>query len=244
MLTLLTFPAGFGDFSFSPFCTKVAYLLTLGGFEWRREDLSDPRKMPMGKLPVLRDGDSMIADSNAIRRYLEGLGADFDPGLTPLQRAQSHALIRMAEEHLYFLLLLDRWGNPAVWPEIRDAFFGSFPAPLRVAVGAMIRRDLMRGLHAQGIARFSEVERLERAERDLAVIREYLRHGPFLMGEAPTAADCAVVPILAGLRDGPVQTPLTRIVAQDAALSDHVDRMRAALPLPGVQRGGLNDDGA
>ncbi len=54
MLTLLTFPAGFGDFSPSPFCTKAAYLLQMSGQTWQRRDISDRRKTPMGKLPELK----------------------------------------------------------------------------------------------------------------------------------------------------------------------------------------------
>ncbi len=43
MLMLYTFPAGFGQFSLSPFCVKAAALLKLSGLDWARRDLDDPR---------------------------------------------------------------------------------------------------------------------------------------------------------------------------------------------------------
>ncbi|PCH65691.1 MAG: hypothetical protein COC12_14250, partial [Rhodobacteraceae bacterium] len=87
MLTLLTFSKGFGLFSLSPFCVKAAYLLQASGQKWRREDLIEPSAMPHRKLPVLRTDDGLIGDSEAIRGWLESKGADFDPGLSDLQKA-------------------------------------------------------------------------------------------------------------------------------------------------------------
>ena len=128
MLTLITYPSAFGLFSASPFCVKTALMLQQAGQHWQRSDLLDPRKMPHQKLPVLRTPERLVPDSDLIRDWLESQGADFDKGLTDLQKAQSRALIRMAEEHLYFQIVLDRWGNDTVWPILRDTFFTGIPA--------------------------------------------------------------------------------------------------------------------
>lgn len=232
MVTLITYPQGFGQFSLSPFCVKAAYMLAVSGQGWTRQNLYDPRKMPQAKLPVLRTQDRLIADSHNIRDWLETRGAEFDPDLSDLQKARSQALIRMAEEHLYFHLVMDRWGDDSVWPVIRDTYFSEVPGLLRRPVANALRRALMRGLNIHGIARFSPQQRMARCEEDLRAIQTHLWHSPFLLGVKPTAADLSVVPMLAAMRATPVETALSRRIAQDAQLSDYIDRLEDAVPLP------------
>lgn len=232
MLTLLTFPSAFGLYSGSPFCVKAAYMLHLSGLDWCRSNLLDARKMPHGKLPVLRTPERLLADSDAIRSWLEAQGAAFDQGLSDLQRAQSRAMIRMAEDHLYFQLLMDRWSSDEVWPHLRDRFFGEVPRLIRNPVANGVRRSVLRGLQAQGMARFSTAERMERAERDLEAITACLWHRPFLLADRPTAADLSVAPMLAAMRATPVETPLQQRVAGDRVLSDYVDRVDGTVGLP------------
>ncbi len=232
MVTLLTYPKGFGQFSLSPFCVKAAYLLALSGQDWARQNLNDPRRMPHAKLPVLRTEDRLVADSHNIRGWLESRGADFDPGLNDLQKARSLALTRMAEEHLYFHVVLDRWGNDDVWPTIRETYFKEMPALLRRPVTNALRRSLMRGLNTHGIARYTPQERMARCEQDLQAIQTHLWQSPFLMGNRPTSADLSVGPMLAAMKSTPVETALSRRIAQDAQLSDYIDRLEEAVPLP------------
>lgn len=232
MLTLLTYPKGFGRFSNSAFCVKAAYLLVLSGQPWKREDTLDPRKMPYNKLPVLRTDGRLIADSDGIRFWLQSQGADFEPGLSDLQKAHSQALIRMAEDSWYFQVVLDRWGNDDTWPAIRDALFGQIPALLRRPITNKIRKSVRAGLHVQGISRFSESDRMARLDRDLSAIHTYLKLSPFLMGDQPTAADLSVAPMLDGMRNTPGQTPLKQRIIGDKILTDYLDRIEQAIPLP------------
>ena len=234
MLTLLTYPAGFGQFSLSPFCVKAAYLLKASGLLWQREDISDPRRMPMQKLPVLRTPERLVADTAQIQTYLADQGAVFDARLGDLDKARALTLTltRMAEEHLYFHLVLDRWGDDTVWPTIREIYFKEIPAVLRRPVSNSLRRAVLRGLKVQGLTRFSPQDRLDRATRDLGAIATHLWHGPFLLGDQPTSADFSVAPVLAALRATPVQTALGQRVDEDLQLTDYLDRMDTALLLP------------
>lgn len=232
MLTLLTYPSGFGNFSNSAFCVKAGYLLALSGQPWKREDTLDPRKMPYSKLPVLRTDERLIADSDSIRLWLESKGADFECGLTDMQKAHSQALIRMAEDSWYFHVVLDRWGNDETWPTVRDTLFSQIPALFRRPITNKIRKSVLAGLSVQGISRFSESDRMARFERDLQAIHTYLWQSPFLMGDKPTAADLSVAPMLAGMRNTPGQTLLSRRISQDKMLTDYLDRVEQAIPLP------------
>lgn len=231
MLTLLTFPPAFGQFSASPFCVKTALMLKQSGQIWQRSDVPDPSKMPHQKLPVLRTPDRLVPDSDQIRDWLEAQGAEFDAGLSDIRKAQSRALIRLAEDHLYFQIVHDRWANDAVWPILRDTYFISVPALIRKPVTNAIRKNVVKGLRFQGISRFSQAERMDRIERDLEAISAYLWQSPFMLGDRPTSADMSVGPMLAAMRATPADTPLTRRIKQDTLLCSYIDRVEEAIPV-------------
>ena len=230
MITLYTFASGFGQFSYSPFCTKAGWLLKLSNVPWQRQDTTDPRKMPLGKLPAigLADG-TIIPDSDNIRAYLEKSGHDFDAGLSPRDRAVSRAFIRMAEEHIYFHQMQDRWGDDANWAVIRQEYFGFLPALIRGMVTRKLRKDVLGMVHKMGLGRMTVEQRLARVEPDFVAIAAQLTERAFLFGATPTAADASVGAILGGVMAAPVPTPLSRRVAQDAVLCAYVKRCAAAM---------------
>lgn len=230
MITLYTFPAGFGEFSYSPFCTKAAYLLKMSGMPWVRKDMHDPRKMPYGKLPAvaLEDG-TIIPDSDNIRTYLEGLGHDFDAGLTARKKGVSRAFIRMVEEHMYWHQAYDRWGDDANWAIVSKAYFDFLPAFFRGFVTSKLRKDLLKTLHRLGLGRLTVQERLERIEKDLEAIAAQLNEQTFLFGDIPTAADASVGTLLGGIIGAPTPTPLSQRVANDEVLSAYAARCRTAM---------------
>lgn len=225
MITLVTYPAQFGTASASPFCVKAMYLLNMSGLAWTRQDTNDPRAWPNGKLPAIQVGTDIIGDSEGIRAYLETQGADLDPGLSDLDKANARAFTRMAEEHMYFVLLLDRWADPDVWPAIRDAYFVEIPKPVRGLIAGKLRRGLLAGMRAQGLGRLSAEARLARVEQDLNAITQRLWQGPFLFGSRPTSADASVGAMLQAMAATPVATPLSRRVGDDPVLRAYLDRI-------------------
>lgn len=232
MITLITYPASFGESAASPFCVKAIWLLNMSGQVWEREDTADPRKMPKQKLPAIRVEGRIIPDSDNIRTYLEEQGADFDAGLSDMEKATSRAFIRMAEEHMYFHIVMDRWGNDDVWPTIRDEYFKMIPKLLRGFVTGGLRKTLMKGMNAQGLGRLSPQERMERLEPDLKAITTRLWHGPFLFGDKPTAADTSVASMLANMRATPGKTLLKTRIAEDEILCRYLDRCADAMGRP------------
>ncbi|MFK7834754.1 MAG: glutathione S-transferase family protein [Sulfitobacter sp.] len=224
MITLLTFAPAFGQSAASPFCVKAIWLLNMSGQPWQREDLTDPRKMPHQKLPAIRVDGKVIPDSDNIRAHLEAQGADFDGGLSDMEKATSRAFIRMAEEHLYFHIVLDRWGDDTVWPIIRDTYFGTIPKPLRGFVTGKLRKACLQGMDRQGLGRLSPQQRLERLEPDLQAITTRLWHGAFLFGDQPTAADASVAAMLANMRATPGKTLLKTRISEDEILCRYIDR--------------------
>jgi len=228
MLKLLTFPSLFGEPGGSPFCVKAICLLNMSGQQWQAE-IADVRKMPKAKLPVLKVGSRLIPDSENIRAYLQEQGAEFDANLTNSERATSRAMIRMAEEHLYFHQMADRWLREDVWPLTREEVFGEIPKLLRNFITNKIRKNLRAGLYVQGTSRFTETERAQRVSLDLTAIKAQLADKPFLFGDKPTAAYASVCPILSGFASIPLPTEVSNLVKNDTALTDYIARMRTAL---------------
>lgn len=224
MITLITFPPAFGQAAASPFCLKAMAMLNIAGVAWEREDTNDPRKLPYQKLPAIRVEGRTIGDSDNIRRYLESKGADFDAGLSEVQKAQSRALIHMAEHNLYWHQLLDRWANDEVWAILRDTFFVDILKPMRGLISGRIRAAQIKAGKAHGLGRFSAGERLERIEPDLQAIATLVGDG-FLLGEAATAADISMAAILGGMMATPVPTDLQQRVANDPVLANYVARV-------------------
>jgi glutathione S-transferase len=228
MITLLTYAPAFDTPAASPFCVKAMMLLNLAGVAWQSEVMSDPRKMPKQKLPAIRVDNQLIADSENIRTYLEANGADFDASLTNAERAQSRAIIRMVEEHLYFHCMLDRWADDAVWPTVKAVYFSAMPALPRKFVPNMLRKALLKGMMVQGLARFTSEERLERIDLDLTAIATLVGDG-FLFRDTPTAADASAGAFMDGALKTPVETLLTKRIKNDAILMAYADRCNAAM---------------
>lgn len=230
MLTLYTFPPAFGQPSGSGFSTKAMYLLHMSGLPWQRENVDDPRKFPNGKLPALRtQAGELIGDSDRIRAHIEDSGADFDPGLSDEDKATSRAFIRMAEEHLYFHILHERWCDDRIWPHVRDAYFSNVPSLLRGPITGLIRRPVVAGMRQHGIGRMSEDTRMARIEPDLRAYATRLAQRQFLFGDAPTAADASVAPMLASGAASPVPTRLSKRIEDDDVLRPYFERVHDAL---------------
>ena len=232
-LQLQTFGPAFNQPDASPFCVKAICLLNMANVEWTLLPGSDSRKAPVGKLPVLLDGSSVIHDSDNIRFHLEKhYSADFDIGLSDIQKAQSRAIIRMTEEHLYFCQVYDRWVDDACWVHVRDRFFGSLPPVVRSIIPKLVRRDVIAALKGQGIGRLSYDEMYARAHLDISAIEALLANQRFLFGEAPTAADVSVGCTLASMSANLERTKLSARVLDSERLSQYIDDVRVSIYPP------------
>ena len=226
MYDLITFSAGFGNVSVSPFCVKSVWMLNHAKVAWQREDTPDPRKFAHAKLPVLRAHGRLIHDSDNIGLFLAENGADFWGATTARDQAVGRALIRMAEEHLYFHVVHDRWINDAVWPHIVQVYFTSIPKLIRGIVTKNLRKGVRQGLQGQGLGRLSDAERLVRLDQDLAALKALLANAPYLLGDTPTLPDFSVAAVLANIAASPVPTATSLRVRDDPVLVDYINRMK------------------
>ena len=198
MITLYTFGPAFGLPDPSPFVTKAEVLLKMAGLPYRM-DTKGFRKAPKGKLPYIRDGEDIVADSTFIRLHLEKrYNIDFDEGLSPKERGLAWAVEKMCEDHLYWLLVYALWAEDANFKRGPAKFFDVAPAPVRPFLKWFIRRRVKQALHGQGAGRYSESERAILADRTFASLSAILGGQPYIMGERPCGADATVFAFVLG----------------------------------------------
>src|SRR3954470_7796839 len=105
MITLYTFGPYFGLPDPSPFVMKGEMLMKLSGLKYET-NTKGFRGAPKGKLPYIRDGETVVADSTLIRLHLEQKhGIDFDRGYGPRERGIGWVAEKMLEDHMYWLMI-------------------------------------------------------------------------------------------------------------------------------------------
>jgi glutathione S-transferase len=234
MITLYNFGPAFGLPDPSPFVMKVEILLKMAGLPYR-SDTTGFSKAPKGKIPYIDDDGEIIADSTFIRWHLENkYNIDFDRGLTPEQRAVAWAFEKMLEDHLYWALLNERWGDDGNFARGPATFFNRVPTLIRPFVIAMVRRTVRRGLHAHGMGRHSNNEIIALATRSIDASADFLGDKSFFMGSEPTGVDAPMFAFTAGTLCPLFETPMRAAALRHDNLRRYVGRMTQRF-YPGVQ---------
>lgn len=202
------------------------YLLQMSGLKWQPEYMHDPRKMPLSRLPVLKEGDQLIPLSAHIQMHLEAKGVDFNAGLSDLEKAQAHALVQMTEAGLYNIPVHDRWLVDNSWKHTRAEFFKAIPWHIRGPLTRKLRKGIRAKMMAQGTAQFSESERVK---SDLVALSAQLGKSTFLFGEAPSAADATIAPVLDMILNLPVETAARSLLRSWDGLPAYVVRVSDAI---------------
>jgi len=224
MITLYTFGPAFRLPDPSPFVTKAEILLKLAGLEYRT-DAGGFSRAPKGKLPFIDDAGKIVADSTLIRLHLENQhGIDFDPGLDRVQRATAWAVEKMLEDHVYWGVILERWMDKTNFDRGPRAFFDAAPAPVRPLVRVMVRRQLKRTLHGQGLGRHTPEETAELMRRAIHALSDLLGDKRYLMGDTPCGADATVFAFVAGILCPHFEGPIRRIADDRPNLAYYRDR--------------------
>ncbi|EGT39143.1 hypothetical protein CAEBREN_05934 [Caenorhabditis brenneri] len=174
----------------SPFCMKVEVLCR--AYKIPYEICDDKRRWSRnGALPFIELNGEHIADSDLIETRLR---KHFNiPSLPPQQEAQSVAITRLADNHLFNVLIrykirgdefymvlikligVPKFLTPIVLPLMRGAFGRKVYKKSKMAIGDFEDHELEDVLH-----------------RDLKTIQDYLGDQKFLFGDKVTAADASV----------------------------------------------------
>ena len=224
MLILKSFAPAMGIRCPSLFGLKAEALLAMSGLDYKVRN-GDVRKAPKGKLPVLVDGDTTIADSSVIQRHLEeNHGIDFDGSLSPEQRAIAKGIQRLIENHLYFAITHYRWIE---FPErARDAFFKDIPAIIRKPLFSFILRKIKRDNFGHGMGRHDRSEILAFAREDLDALSDQLGDKPFMLDDTPTSVDATVYGALENIINSAETSDLRDAARTHDNLVTYCDRFR------------------
>ncbi|MET0340438.1 MAG: glutathione S-transferase family protein [Polyangiales bacterium] len=217
--------------SYSPFVMLVERALRVAGVSFAHERVSFPKIKqinPLGQLPVLRVGEELVRDSTVILHRIEALAPEsLTRGLDAGARAEAWLWEEFGDTALYPLVLATRWADERGWAHVRQAFFGSLPAPLRAVIAPIVRRGVMRSLHGRDHLRGG----LEALEARVARVLEHLEarapEAGFWLGAAPSVADLGLFAHLHALRM-PATPWRAEEVARRARLAAWLDRVDAA----------------
>ena len=225
VITLYKFGPRWGLTDPSPFVMKAETLLRMAKLPYEARN-GGLRGAPKGKLPYIEEDGKKIADSTFIRWHLEQThGIDFDQGLSAEQRAVAWAFEKMAEDHLYWVVVDERWLNDENFNKGPASFFAFVPAPMRPLVKTMVRRSIKRNLHGHGLGRHSPEERLSLGTRSVDAIADYLGQKLFFMGDQPTGVDATIFSFAAGLLCPHFETKMRQAAVRRPNLAAYVGRM-------------------
>lgn len=234
MIQLVTFPPAFGLRNVSPFCLKTEMLLTSLQLPFEIIEESDPRKAPKAKLPYLIADGRKIADSELITEYLDNVTqGQVYADLTAEQKAHGTALARLAEDHLYWMLVASRWLDPDWWPNVVEGFFGFVPKIVRPVVAGLARKQVMKTYDLQGLGRHTLEEQKGFATRDLAALEALVGTEGYLFGQTPNVFDFTVAAMMAGIYDNQPASWLTQCAQSYKNLKAYTERVQAQLSVYG-----------
>ena len=191
------------QFRHSAFCLKVRMTLQAKGLSFREVEVTPGigqialfRLSGQRQVPVLVDGDDVVADSSAICRHLEALRPD--PALIPAdarQRAQMHLIEDWADTTLAAAVRAALLQAAADDPQLRDVLLpDDVPSPVR---------QVMSGLPGGWLSGLGELlgqEQRSSMLSSLCAIADGLDLNGCLVGNAMTLADIAVGAQLSLLR--------------------------------------------
>ena len=227
MITLFAFGPAFGSPDASPFVTKAHMLLKIAGLDYQT-NLKGFRKAPKGKQPYIEDEGKIIPDSTFIRMHIEKkYGFDFDAGLDAKTSGAAWAAEKLCEDHLYWVVVNDRWANLENFERGPSSFFDAAPAPLRPIVKRLVRNQVIKASKAHGMGRHSGEEIHALAERGIEALAGMLGDNRYFAGDRVIGADATIFAFIDSMSCPVFDTPVVGMVEERANLKDYRDRMRA-----------------
>ncbi|KAI9557766.1 GST-N-Metaxin-like protein [Daphnia sinensis] len=212
MVILHQFGRGKNTPSISPFPLKLETYLRMTGIPYE-SDFEEPMGSK-GKCPWITLNGDEISDSQLCMELLaRKFHKDCSAHLSTEEQAIARAFQIMAEEHLYWGLLLWRW----IYTRGRTL---CLLMPLAI-------KKLKGQAYGQGMGRHTEAEVIEMSIKDLRAISNFLGTKPFLMGDKAIEADCAVFGILSQLLWNCPGSPFEQLVnGEFSNLKSYCERMK------------------
>jgi glutathione S-transferase len=218
--------------SWSPYCFKAHRALVVAGLPYRRAVKKLPAEAkpynPTGQYPSLVVDGVNVPDSTDILRKLDELtGGKLTGGLSGAALGEAWLWEEFGDATCNSYLLAARWADEDNWPRTRDAILAGFPAVLRVVVGPLFRRGIVKKLVERDVWRAGADVCWRRFGQLLDSLDARAPAEGFWMGtKTPTVADLGLFAQLHSLRARitPRQRGLIEARPRLTAWLDRVDR--------------------
>ena len=225
MITLYRFGPAWQEFGcVSQFVLKIETYLRMADIEFRVKSLgiAFAETAPKGKLPYIEHDGTNVADSSIIIDYLKAqFGDPLDAELAPVDKARGHAIKRMVEEHLWWVMNRERWSAP-------ENPYWDTPGLLKELSQTEYeeaRDDSLRKCAEHGVGGFTDEELAARGAQDIAALSVLLGEAPFILGERPTSFDATVYAFLWQITHAPYTSNLKQAALTHQNLVDYCRRI-------------------
>jgi len=226
MIELIQFYPAWNIPNASPFCMKLETYLKMASIPYQNGYTNDPRKMPNGKLPAIKDNGKLIVDSRLIITHLENThGQPLDGHLSASEKATAHAFGRMIEEHLYWGMVYSRWILPENFSRLCQDWFSVLPWPLRLFIPKKLQKNVRAQLNGAGLGRLTHEQIITLCQQDIDALADFLGDKTFFMGEQPSSIDACVHAILVGLMNVPIESEIKTHALSKTNLTAYCQRM-------------------
>ncbi len=216
------------QFSTSPFTEKVRRALNYKGLPFEVHEVARAKVAegdykhvsPTGKFPAIQDDGKVVWDSTDIVYHLEA--AHGGPPLIPSgarDAALAHAIEEWADESLYFYEMTMRLTWEHNLDAALDEFARSLPGVPKPQLKTLIVQATTQLTQAQGVGRKPQEQVVADVERHFRALDALLDGHEWLVGDAPSIADLAVIG----------QVNALRYAAEAQAALDRTDRVSAWL---------------
>ena len=197
------------QFSTSPFAEKVRRALNYKGLAFDIHEVARAKVAegdyehvsPTGKFPAIQDGETVVWDSTDIVYHIEANhgGPPLLPS-GPRDAALAHAIEEWADESLYFYEMTMRLTWEHNLDAALDEFAQALPGVPKTRLRALIVQTTTQLTQAQGVGRKPREQVVADVERHFRALDALLEGREWLVGDAPSIADIAVVAQVNALR--------------------------------------------
>ncbi|KAJ8354056.1 hypothetical protein SKAU_G00216230 [Synaphobranchus kaupii] len=177
--------------SLSPFCLKMETYLRMAGLPYQNH--FDGRLSPQGKMPWIEYNSEQVSGTEVIIDFLEEqLGVNLNRSLTLQERAVSHAITSMVEEHLYWTIAYSQWVDNLEETQEMLGFSGPLSDLQKWILSRLTSGIVRREMYGHGIGCFSREELYALMERDMHALATLLGDKKYIMGPKMSSVDATV----------------------------------------------------
>jgi len=179
----------------SPFCLKLETFLRLHKIKY--QTIKGINAGPTGKWPWIVYNDEVVTDSTFAITFLENkFGINWNT--EEVDKALGHVIHRMIEEHLYWVLVYERWVDPTIWSSVvRCEYFKTIPFLIRYPLSEwLLRPKIISSLHGTGTTRLPKEEMYKKGFDDIDSLSIILGSKPYFFGNSISRADLTIYSML------------------------------------------------